>query len=58
MTDKTPARELDNEQVRLLKFYGNTPELREAAKWVLVNRERLEASERQLDEELGHTLED
>lgn len=53
MIDKTPSHDLPDETVRLLKDYGNTPELREAAKWVLVNRERLAASERQLDEELG-----
>ncbi len=55
MTDNTPAHELTDENVRNLMYYGNTPEIREAASWVMKNRERLAAAERQLDEELEAT---
>ncbi len=48
----TPAHQLSDEALEMLRDYGTTPELRDAAKWVLINRERLAASERALDEEL------
>jgi hypothetical protein len=53
MSDNTPAHDLTDENVRNLMYYGKTEEVREAASWVMKNRERLAAAERKLDEELG-----
>ena len=52
MSDNTPAHDLSDENVYNLMYYGKTEEIREAASWVMKNRQRLAASERQLDEAL------